>query len=126
MAIRGAVRYKPDTYRSTLSTTIANFDPAATPPAGTIVMTAQAIAYDDTQVTAANYQPGDPATERNLVVLYEEPISMELAAFDGLTQAAASQLWTDALTAFKTRLTPAGPVLVKAIRSARLAPPILV
>ena len=126
MAIKGAVRWRPDAFRSPLTTTVANLDPAATPPTGQVVMIAQALVYDDTKVTGANYKPGDPATERELVILYEEPVSMELAAFDGLTEAQAAALWEDALTAFKTRVLPAGPVLIRAIRTARTAPPVVI
>lgn len=126
MAIRGACRWRPDAFRSPLTTTVANLDPAATPPTGQVVMHAQLVAYDDTVVTPASYSPGDPATEKALVILYEEPITMELAAFDGLTTGAAAALWADALTEFKTRVTPAGPVLLKAIRPARIAAPILI
>lgn len=125
MAIKGAVRWRPDAFRSPLTTTVANLDPAATPPAGQVVMIAQLAAYDDQQVTAQNYEPGDPATEKRLVILYEEPITMELAAFDGLANAQAAALWTDALDDFKTRVTPAAAVLVKAIRAARTAPPVV-
>jgi hypothetical protein len=126
MAIKGAVRWRPDAFRSPLTTTVANLDPTATPPAGQVVMIAQLVAYDETAVTGANYRAGDPATERELVILYEEPVSMELAAFDGLTNAAAAALWSTALDAFKARVLPAGPVLVKAIRAARIAPPVLI
>lgn len=124
MAIKAAVRIKPDTYRSSLSTTIQNFDPAAAPPTGQVVMVAQAIVYDDAVLTGTNYQPGDPVTERNIVVLYEEVITKELAVFNSLTQAQATAEWTAALNEFMTRILPAGPTLVKAIRSARLAAPV--
>jgi hypothetical protein len=89
-------------------------------------MVAQAVAYDDTVVTGATYQAGDPATERNLVVLYEEPITKELAIFEPMTAAQATAEWAAALDAFKARVLPAGPLLVKAIRTARIAPPVLI
>ena len=126
MAIKGAVRWRPDAFRTPLTTTVANLDPAATPPTGQVVMHAQLVAYDDADVTPANYKAGDVATERDLVILYEEPISMELAAFDGLTNAQAAALWATALNEFKTRVTPAGPNLLKAIRTARRAAPVLI
>lgn len=126
MAIQAAVRWKPDIYRSSLETTIQDFDPTATPPTGQVVMTAQAVVFDNTVVTGANYKPGDPATERNIVVLYEEPITMELAAFDGLTEAQAKAAWDAALADFLARVTPAGPLLIRTIRAARISPPIVV
>lgn len=126
MAIRGAVRFKPDMYKSSLETTVANLNPAAAPPTGTVYMPVQLVAYDDTVVTAGNYKPGDPATEREITVLYEDTLSMELSAFNGITQAAATTLWTNALANWKALVTPAGPNLLKAIRSARLTPPSVV
>lgn len=125
MAIRVACRWKPDTYRSSLETTVAGLDPAAMPPAGTIVMHAQLCAYDDTVVTGASYKAGDPVTERAIVVLYEESISMDLAGFDSLTQAQATQQWADALAVFRDRVSPAAPALLRAIRAARIASPVV-
>jgi len=110
-------------FRSTLEATVMGLEPAATPPTGTVVMPAQLIAYDDTVVTPANYEAGNVDTERHITVLYEEPLTMDLAAFDGITQAAATALWTDALEQWKTRILPAAPNMLKAIRAARRTNP---
>lgn len=66
MAIRGAVRFKPDMYRSTLEATVGELNAAATPPTGTVFMVAQLVAYDDTRVGAAGnpYVPGAAASRR--------------------------------------------------------------
>lgn len=125
MALKGAVRFKPDVYRTSMEATVGSLDPAASPPSGTVYMVAQLVAYDDAVVTGGNYKPGDPATEQNVTVLYEETLSQELAAFAGLTQPQATALWTAALNAFQVRVTPAGPVLLRAIRAARLTPPVV-
>lgn len=126
MAIKGAVRFKPDVYRSSLETTVAGLNAAATPPTGTVVMRVQLVAYDDTVVTGGNYSPGEPSTEKNLVILYEDTLQMELAAFNGLTQNQATTLWTNALSAWGNSVLPAAPNLVKAIRGARVAPPVVI
>lgn len=128
MTIKGAVRFTPDMYKSTLEATVGSLDASATPPTGTVYMPVQLVAYNDTEVgTQANpYIPGDPASERYITVLYAGTLSMELAAFQGINQAAATALWTTALNAWKDAVTPAGPNLLKAIRAARIAPPILI
>lgn len=125
MAIKGAVRFKPDMWKSTLESTVGGLDPAATPPTGTVYMPVQLVAYDDAVVTGGNYSPGEPATEKNITVLYEDTLQLELAAFQGINQAAATALWTAALNNWKTWITPAGVNLLKATRSARLSAPIL-
>ncbi len=127
MAIKGAVRFKPDIYRSTLEATVGSLNAAATPPAGTVFMPVQLVAYDDTKVgTAGNpYVPGAQASEVEITVLYEDTLSMELAAFQGISQAAATALWTVALTNWRDAIAPAGPNLLKAIRATRIAPPVL-
>lgn len=60
MAIKAAVRWKPDTYRSSLETTVSGFD--GTTVTGSIVQITQLVAYDDSVVTGGNYKPGDPST----------------------------------------------------------------
>lgn len=130
MAIKGAVRWKPDTYRTSLEATVLELDPAPEgggPPEGTVVMTAQLVAYDDTSFGAGNaYRPGHRDTEDKLVILYEEPVTKALAPFKAMTAQEAQAEWATALEAFRDRVLPAGSTLVKAIRAARLAPPILI
>lgn len=138
MAITGGVRWKPDTYRSTVNTTIQNFNPTGTTtdpetgettetgiPSGGVVMIAQAVAYDTEDFANAPYLPGDPETERKLVILYEEPIVKDLSAFHNMTQAEADAEWRNSLQDFLDRVLPAAGTLVKAVRPARIAPPIL-
>lgn len=127
MAIKGAVRFAPDMYKSALESTVGQLNAAASPPTGTVFMPVQLVTYDDTKVgTAGNpYVPGDPASEVHITILYTDTLSMELAAFQGKSQAAATALWTDAITAWRDAVAPAGPNLLKAIRAARIAPPIL-
>ena len=127
MAIKGACRWKPDIYKTSLETTVANLDPTATPPTGSVVMTAQLVGYDDTKIGAGNpYAPGASGVEQFITVLYEEPITKELSAFEVMSQAQATAEWAAALDAFKTRVLPAGPLLLKAIRAAKIAAPILI
>ncbi len=125
MAIKAAVRWQPDAFRTSLETTIQNFDPTTTPPSGTLIRMAQLVVYDDTEVTGGNYAAGDPATERNLVLLYAEPIGMELALFQPLNAAASAAAWATALQAFANRVTPAVALLVKAQRAAMRTAPIV-
>lgn len=138
MAVKGAVRYKPDTYRSSLETLVAGLSPQGAQtnpgvqpptydgvPAGDVVMVAQLVAYDDVQLQLANYKPGDPLTEQYITVLHERPITLALAAFNGLTQTQATALWTAELNSYKTWVTPAATTLLRAIRAARRANPVL-
>lgn len=130
MAIKGAVRWKPDVYKSSLEATVLGLN--ASPdgggaPTGTVVMTAQLVAYDDVDFGAGNpYRPGHRDTEDKLVILYEEPVMKALEVFAAMTAAQAQAEWEASLTAFRDRVLPAGPTLVKAIRAARLAPPVLI
>lgn len=123
MAVRGGYRWKPDAYRSTTSTTIQDFDPSANPPTGGVVMIAQAIAYDDAALKDVAYRAGVSDTEAAIVVLYEEPVVMDLTAFASMTGAEATAAWGTALTDFETRVAPAMPVLIRAIVPARQAAP---
>jgi hypothetical protein len=128
MAIKGAVRFKPDMYRSTLEATVGGLQPTPEgggPPKGTVYMPVQLVAYDDAQVgTGGNpYVPGAPASEQFITVLYEDTLQMDLAAFNGISQAAATALWATALDNWKTWVTPAGVNLLKATRAARNLPP---
>lgn len=125
MAIKAAVRWKPDIGRTSLETTIQNFAPSSVPPAGNIVRTAQLVGYDDTVVTGANYAAGDPQTERRLIVLYETPITLDLAGFASLTAAQARALWDSALTDFGTTVRPAAPTLVIAQLGAMQSAPVV-
>lgn len=130
MAVVGAVRWKPDTYRSSLETTVAGLsvDPEGDgPPEGTIVMVAQLVAYDDQRFPNPQaYQSGNPATEQWVTVLYAEPIMMDLSAFASMTDQQAQDAWADALAAFGARLLPAVPVLIRAVRAAKIAPPVTI
>lgn len=126
MAIKGAARWKPDVYRTSLESTVIELDPAASPPSGIVVMIAQLVVYDDTVVTPANYLAGDPATERNITVLFEQPVSKALGPFTAMTGAQALAEWDAALSTFAAWVQPAGVVLVRAIRNARRSAPITV
>ena len=85
MAVKAAIRYKPDTYRSGLETLVEGFNPAT--GTGTIILPVQVCMYDDTVVTGANYTPGDPASERNINVLYEDQLRFDIATLTAMTQA---------------------------------------
>lgn len=140
MAIRGAVRWKPDAYRSSIEATVAELNPTGVQPpdaqgnpqpdsgvpGGSVVMIAQAVAYDDTIVTGANYQAGDPATERNIVVLHERTYTFDLSVAHTSTQAQIDTLLTNTLNSYRSWILPAGPALVRMFYSARRSAPILV
>lgn len=125
MAVKRAVRWQPDAKMNVQQTLIAGLDTSQNPATGTVTMVAQLVAYDDTVVTSGNYSAGDPATEKNIAILYQEPVSMDLTSFNALTAANAKAQWDAALTAFGTRMrTNAADALVqKAVLSARRSAP---
>lgn len=125
MTVRGGVRFKPDMYRSSLESTVGSLDPSATPPTGTVFMVVQLAAWDDADFAGVTYTPGDPATESLLTILYEDTLSMELAAFAGKTEQQATAMWAAALANWKNYVAPAALTLLNATRGARLTPPSL-
>lgn len=141
MAIKGAVRWKPTMYRSSMETTVIDLNPRGEQydeegdvtgqtgiPEGTLVFIAQAVAYDDAAVgtTANPYRPGDPATERHVVILHERTYTKSLAAAHAATQAQIDADLAATLAAYRDWILPAGPALVKAYYAARMAAPVLV
>jgi len=124
MAQRLAARYKPDTYRSSLETLVQNFNPTAV--TGTIVLPVQLCMYDDTVVTGANYQPGDPASERNINVLYEDQLLFDIATLGAMTQANLSTFLANQLTAWGQSVKAAGPALGRIVVTAKRAAPVQV
>lgn len=121
MAVKAAFRYKPDTYRSGLETIVENFDPAA--GTGTLVLPCQMVIYDDTKVTGANYVPGDPSSERNINVLYEDVIRLDIAATAALSQAAMQTAISDALAQWGNSVKPSATALGKIVLAAKRAAP---
>lgn len=114
MAIQVAARFKPDTYHNGLQTLIQGFSPS--PLAGLLILAVQLCAYDDAQITGANYVPGDPAVERYITVLYEDTLSGDLAVLGAGTQAAANTFWANALSAWATSMAPAKAALLNSRR----------
>lgn len=125
MALKGAVRWKPDTYESSILTKISSFDPTTTPPTGDVVMIAQLVMYNDVIVTPENYKKGDPATESNITVLYEAPITKSLSSFSGMTAGQMATEWANTLSTFRLFVQPAATYLANVLWTARNAPPIL-
>lgn len=127
MAIQTGVRWKPSVYRSSQETINQGLNPAATPPAGTIVRIAQLVAYDDTKVTTVGnpYAPGTPATESQMYILDEIPVGLDLTAMNGKSQAQITAMWGAALAAQKTYWQPAVANLVKSEIGVQLTPPSL-
>jgi len=126
MAIKGAIRWKPDVYRSSTNTTIAGLVlPAATStdkPQGTIIMIAQAVTFDDIRFGPVNaYRPGHVESEIFVDVLFEQAIQKDISVFIGKSYAECEAIWDAELEAFKTWVTPHGTLLVNAIRPARRA-----
>jgi hypothetical protein len=141
MAIKGAVRWKPDAYRSSIEATVIDLNPTGQyndaegnplpptgVPGGTIILVAQAVAYDDAKVGGAGnpYRPGHPDTEREIVVLHEQTRQYDLSAVQTMTQAQVNSFLNSELIAYKNWVLPAGTSLVKTFYSARMAPPVLV
>ena len=127
MAIKTGVRFKPSVYRSSQSAVNMGLDPAATPPAGTIVRIVQLVGYDDTQVTTAGnpYRPGDAATERFMYILDEQPKMVALEGLDGKTQTQINAIWAQVLADYKTQMQPAVANLVKSEIGVQSAAPSL-
>lgn len=90
MAITARVRFVPDVLSD--KTTVAGGDPQA--GTGTAYFPIQVCVYDDAVVTAQNYSPGDPATEKNINVVHSDVIQGDLAALAAMTNA-AFQGWCD-------------------------------
>ena len=141
MAIKGAVRWKPDTYRSSIEATVVDLNPLGQysdvdgnplpptgVPGGTLIFVIQAVAYDDTKLgTVGNpYRPGHPDTEREIVVLHEQTRQYDLSAVQTMTQAQVNSFLNSELLAYKTWVLPAGASLVKAFYGARMSAPVLV
>lgn len=126
MAIHGALRYKPDIYQTALETTIAEIDLSTTPPTGVVVRTAQLVLFDDAVTTGANYKPGDPATERNLCLVDQTPIMIDLASFAGKTAEQCNKMWTDALNAWGQPYVQHGGLLVNALWGSSFLPPLVI
>jgi hypothetical protein len=125
MAIRGAVRWMPDSRSNAQQSYLEGFDTGTTPPSGNVVMIAQVVAYDDTQVTGANYREGDPSTERLLTIIDQVVVRKSIAGMYNLTQAEVDAGWEAERQAIAARYLPHGAALVKMIRGARKAPPLL-
>lgn len=136
MAIRGAVRWRPDVGRSASQSSILNLIPSPRDadgnatgghPSGTIVMIAQLVAFDDARIGGPNpYRPGSPDTEREVTILYEQVFTKELAVLGQMTEAQATSEWTATLQGFRDEHLPAVCPLIKAIRAARMSPPIVI
>jgi hypothetical protein len=125
MAIKTAVRFTPDSHQTTQQTAVESFDPTLTH--GTVVMAVQLVAYDDAApgVTWANYIPGDPAYEKWITVLYQDVLRGDLSAAASATDAAILTYWSNALNAWAATLAPSVPALLRAIRGARRAAPVV-
>lgn len=96
MAVKYAVRWKPDINRSSLETKIQNRDMSADPPnSGNRVRCLQLVAFDDSQVGVSGnaYVPGAPATEQFITIIDERVVTLGIAAFTGLTFAQSQALW---------------------------------
>ena len=121
MAIKAALRFKPDTYRSGMETLIEGFNPAT--GTGTIILPVQVVMYDDTVVTGANYTPGDPASERNINVLYEDQLRFDIAALTAMTQANLSAFLTSQLNAWGQIVKPGMTGIGRIVLAAKRATP---
>jgi hypothetical protein len=123
MALAVRARYKPDAFRSSLESLVANLDATVTPPTATLALPVQVVVYDDTVVTAATYRPGDPAVEQYITVVIEETLSVALEGFAALTAAEATADFAARLDAWVLTVKPALPLLAKALYAARRLPP---
>lgn len=125
MAVKAAIRYKPDTYRSGLETLVEGFNPAT--GTGTIILPVQVCIYDDVVVTGANYVPGDPSSERNINVLYEDQLRFDIATLAAMTQANLSTFLNTQLVNWGQSVKTGMPGLGRIVWAARrLAPQALV
>lgn len=125
MAVRAAVRFKPEVGRSALETTIQNRDYSVTPPTGGMVRTVQLVAWDDASVSVANYKAGLPETERHLVIVDQDTVTMDISAFHGTTYAEAEALWQPVLDAAAARWQPVLATLLRAAAGSVMANPVV-
>ncbi len=121
MAMQDRARYKPDMQRSTLEALVANLDPTATPPTGTVYLPVQVITYDDGDIPA--YRPGDPEIEQYVTVLHEDTLSFALDGFGGLTAAGVLAQMEGRLDSWAATVKPAVPMLRRIIRAAKRTAP---
>lgn len=130
MAIRTGVRFKPSVYRSSQETINAGLNPSPEgdgPPEGTVVRIVQLVGYNDAEVTTGGnpYRPGDPATERFIYILDEQPKMIDLSAINGKTQNQVNAIWSAVLSDYKTQMQPAVASLVKSEIGVQSAAPSL-
>lgn len=125
MAIKAAVRFKPEVGRTPLETTIQTPDFTATPPTGGMVRIIQLVGWDDATLPLASYQAGMPDSERRLVVIDQKAVTLDISAFSGITYAAAEALWQAELTAAAAEWTPVLATLLRAAAGSVLADPVV-
>lgn len=124
MTLRVAVRFRPDINQSPQQSSVEGFDPANVK--GTVVMPVQLVAYDDAApVDWTKYVPGDPTYERYITLLYPDVLEGDLHAANSATDAQIDAYWAAQLNAWAATLAPSIPALLRAIRSARRAAPVV-
>jgi len=123
MAIKDMCRFKPDMNRSTLESLVSGLDTSVTPATGTVYLPVQIVSWDDSDLPAAAYRPGNPDIEQFVTVLYEDTIQVALQGFQGMSAAAVLADLEDRLDAWAVTVKPAIPMLRRVIRAAkRIAP----
>lgn len=127
MAIQARVRYKPDTFRNGIETTIENKGRDAEGNlTGQFVRIAQLVAWDSSAFSIADYLAGAEASERYLALADQEVVRLDVAAFRGVTWAEAEALWQAELDRLAADWQADKDVLLKGAGGVRLADPVAI
>lgn len=101
MAQQIKLRFRPDQFRSSLEAMVHG--EAGDGSAGTVVLHAQAITWDDAELVNINQAvPGDPDTERYINVCYQGPVQLDVPALAAMTNAARNAAMDAALAQWGT------------------------
>lgn len=119
MAMKAAIRWKPDVMRTSLET-LSLIDTAGE---GSITMIAQLVAYDDTKVNGATYVPGDFASEKYIVVCNEQVYTYDIAGLPSTFAQIQAKFAAD-MAAYRDAIQPNALRLALICAAAKLATPV--
>jgi hypothetical protein len=128
MAIVDMARFKPDrgsSLESLVSRNVVggNGTPGSGTTQTTVYLPVQIITFDDTKLTIATHEPGDPNDERFITVLDEDTLQVAAEGFAGMTAAAVLADLQARLDTWASGRRNDVPMLRRIIRAAKKLPP---
>lgn len=118
MAVRERCRFKPDQFRTNLEALVMG--EAGDGSTGTVVLTVQAIQWDDAEIAEINAVVfGDPAVERFISVLYEGTLQFDIPTLAAMTNVTRAATLRGALDAWGTSNHGLIQAQAKIVRTAR-------